>query len=507
MEEENCKSPQEKHSKYEEQYKDYNEDTEYWGLGIENESYLMLENKRQVNKNFILNNQKRERYSVDYWKNFNPEIIKTTLAKLPERDYNLPVYINSYFLQYSDFYGEPISRYSKKSEPNTNFCGETIDSIIQKNKIISDLFEKNMIYDGDTIEFTTYYFYKSTVNKVISELKDTKLKFIGELNNIIENKIKLDNKKNIFTSKVIYPDLNYGFAIFQSNINNLAICNNGTYHINITLPTQIKDGEILDPIKFKNDHSNAIRAIQWIEPLLIALYGTPDIFNLLNSKFAGGSLRLALSRYISIGTFDSDIMKKGKQLNNFDYSAIQDHFFTRLHENNSPYIPPKTIGYDINYNKFKKHGIELRFFDYFPEEYLEDVINLIILICQYSNYKYIEDPLDNKLWQDLAINTIKFGSCAVIDNLTEIQLYKLFGMKLVCRYNILDILQAIADHLYSKYHKHDIANKLSPNMKKIKITNYNNIVKMKFCELLGIEYITKSPKNKKTKRCGWCCLL
>ena len=30
----------------------------------------------------------------------------------------------------------------------------------------------------------------------------------------------------------------------------------------------------------------------------------------------------------------------------------------------------------------EKHGIELRIFDYFPEKYLEDIINFIVLLCQ-----------------------------------------------------------------------------------------------------------------------------
>ena len=60
------------------------------------------------------------------------------------------------------------------------------------------------------------------------------------------------------------------------------------------------------------------------------------------------------------------------KLNDFEYKNTS-HYFNKLHKN-SPYIPPTTIGYDFNYNKFIKHGIELRIFDSFPEEYLEDII-------------------------------------------------------------------------------------------------------------------------------------
>ena len=36
----------------------------------------MFEHLIKVDKNFILNNQKRERYSVDYWVNFKKEELK-----------------------------------------------------------------------------------------------------------------------------------------------------------------------------------------------------------------------------------------------------------------------------------------------------------------------------------------------------------------------------------------------------------------------------------------------
>ena len=53
------KFSQDKHLKYYDFYKNSNlKDNEYWGLGIENESYLMFENLVKVDKNFILNNQK-----------------------------------------------------------------------------------------------------------------------------------------------------------------------------------------------------------------------------------------------------------------------------------------------------------------------------------------------------------------------------------------------------------------------------------------------------------------
>ena len=84
---------QEKHIKYITFYDNKNTvDNEYWGIGIENESYLMFENLVEVDKLFMMNNHKRERYSVNYWINFKKESLINALEKLPEK-IKIPIYI------------------------------------------------------------------------------------------------------------------------------------------------------------------------------------------------------------------------------------------------------------------------------------------------------------------------------------------------------------------------------------------------------------------------------
>ena len=56
--------------------KDAKEKTLFWGIGIENESYLMQ--KTLLGLDFFKKLQrKRERYSVDYYKNFKKEELDT----------------------------------------------------------------------------------------------------------------------------------------------------------------------------------------------------------------------------------------------------------------------------------------------------------------------------------------------------------------------------------------------------------------------------------------------
>jgi len=489
------KYSQEKHNKYIEFYDNLNGnnslDKEYWGIGIENESYLMFENLHEIDKNFLLKNHKRERYSVNYWENYNIEKINKTLESLPDKVY-LPIYLNGYLFQRTDYYGEPIKKYTKLAEPNPKFSGKTIDEYLKDNSyIFNKLFDKNMIYDGDTLEFMTFNFYKTNVTKVLNELITSKKTFIDELNKqLVNNKIQGNNY--LFKDKVIFPPFNFGFARFQTNMNNLAICNNGTYHINITLPTELNfKNEIANNDRFREVHANAIRGIQWVEPLLIALYGSPDIFHILDKDYSGGSLRLAMSRYIGLGTFDSNKMIKGKMLNDMVYKNTS-HYFNKLHEN-SPYNPPETIGYDFNYNKFKKHGIELRIFDYFPEEYLEDILNFIILICQFSTYNNIPDPTKEQVWSDLVIDCIKEGSSAMVKPEFYIRLFFIFDfLKVPCLWfitkqkskSVLKVANKLASHLHRNYFDFPICKKMSPDMKKVVLVDYNSIIKENFKILL-----------------------
>jgi len=468
------KVSQNKHDKYLDFYNTLkSNDNEYWGLGIENESYIMFKNLTPVTKEFIMNNHKRERYSVDYWINYRQDILKETLKGIP--NLLIPRYINAYQFQKCDILGEHKTLYTKEPKTNPNFNGKTINDLLQENSpIIKELFNTNMIYDGDTFEFTTFNFYKTNVRSVVQELIYIKQLFIDEINN-----------KNIFKEEVMFPEYNYGFVKFQTNSNNLGICNNGTYHINITLPTDLdSSGNIKNLNDFKKVHANAIRAIQWIEPLLCALYGSPDILHVLNSDYSGGSQRLGFSRYIGLGTYDTTEMEKGKLLDTYDYQSKKSYFNELSHD--SPYILPERIGYDFNYNKFKKHGIELRIFDYFSERLLESVINLLLLVCDYSTR--VEIPVPNTLWKSVAIDAIKKGSSMIMRPEEYSAIYNVFQIHSCFPYffnkSPLSVLNHISDSLYYKYKDSEICKKMSPRMIRPTLVNYNMEVKDKFRELL-----------------------
>jgi len=461
------------------------EEEEFWGIGIENESYLMSEELETVTNTFIQDNHKPERYSVNYWRNYQPKPLMAALAKLPKQ-IQLPIYINSYLFRNADLLGEHETTYTSKPQPNPKFSGETIDQHLKRvSPEFSTLFEKNMIYDGDTFEFTTFNFYKASVIDTVKELIEIKRAFLAEVNK------RLVSKFTIFKQKLKYPSHNYGFAKFMSNPKNVAICNNGTYHINITLPTKLSsNGTIKNPELFKTQHANAIKAIQWIEPFLIALYGSPDILHTLDPAYSQGSQRLAFSRYIGLGTYDTTAMEKGKLLDTYKYKEDNQTYFTEMHVN-SPYKPPETIGYDFNYNKFKNHGIEFRVLDWFPEEHLEPIINLLILVCEHSRRSKIPDPRECLLWRDFSRLAIMKGSSAKVTPALYFKVNEVFGLATsifscwpFCRNTtILNTMNKLSGHLYTKYRFSDLCSKMSPAMKPIRLVDYNTTVKNAYREM------------------------
>lgn len=173
----------------------------------------------------------------------------------------------------------------------------------------------------------------------------------------------------------------------------------------------LENGVIVNKHKFAEDHLRLISCIQMVEPLLVGCYGTPDIFSIVKDNeqlYSVGSLRVTLSRYISLQTFDVERPVNGKLLlmpkpddPKFWYNRFQD----------TPYYLNKEIGYDINFNKFKNHGIEIRFFDWFPEEHLKSVIDFFVLLGAHSIQSYGLKTLINHVIQILFVSVYRRGLC------------------------------------------------------------------------------------------------
>lgn len=455
----------EKHKLYKDKYV---ENDLFWGIGIENEVYLEFENKKYISKDFFMNNHKRERYCVDYFSNYKKEDLNNAFLYIMNNNYidlniknnliEIPLLLNANSFTKTDSENNSIRMYTKKNEENPKFNGKTlIEELIEKNIYIKNTYNNNWLFDGDTIEFKTNNFYNTTLSSVINELKNSKKEFIDNLNKIFE-------KYNFFKSygKLKIMENNHPFSIYNTNLNNISMFNNGTLHYNITLPTELNE---FKKIKFKNkfieDHKKAIKIIQWFEPFLLSVYCSKDFFASLSDydnkfKFSNSSQRCAVSRYIGIGTYDTDLMEDNKiltkKISDLSVSKL-DYWWMKLYD--SSYNNLEEIGLDINFNKHFNHGIEIRFFDYIIDEKkivesFEFIIYLMdfILECDVN----LENPIKNKIWNNLVLNSIKHGDKYLLNSEEKKMYENLFNIKLN-KCNINEIYYEIYEFLTSKFNK------------------------------------------------------
>jgi hypothetical protein len=211
----------------------------------------------------------------------------------------------------TDRYNQPKTKYTKRNEPNPLFNGETLWDFCKKNnEYLSTNFDKTFTFDGDTIEIMTVDFYNKSIKDVLDEHATSRKNLIDNLNKVfVENNIFQEYGRIDFMKK------NHPFAVHLTNMNNVAMFNNGTIHINITLPTKLdNNSKIQNKLEFIEKHKNFIRVIQYLEPIILSIYGTHDPFSEYDCAFSSSSQRCAISRYIGIGTYDTNYMKTGKIL-------------------------------------------------------------------------------------------------------------------------------------------------------------------------------------------------
>lgn len=459
-----------KHVRYQDQYKS---NDFFWGIGIENETYLQFTNSRQTTVNEIYNNHKPERYSVNYFSGLNPEykdLLKllypisesaTTLAHLTETDpennqiYEIPLYMNSHTLQKTDKFNIHETTYEKNPKPNPKFSGDLIHNLLVNYH--PDFFDKkykvNYTYDGDTVEFMTQNFYKTTVKQNVLELITEKQLYLKQINNAFK---ALNIHQDL--GPLIYPTKNEPFVSFLTNKSNIAIFNNGTYHLNFTMPTQL-DGnkKPLNPTQFVNQHKAAIRYIQYLEPLIIALYGTPDPFSAVSPNYSKASQRCSVSRYIGIGTYNTETMLTGKILSmkTSDCLAInKPYWWYTQYNKTSHYNPLENIGVDINFSKHGTHGIEIRFLDWFPENRLEQLMNTMVHTLDYSLKKGLPaDPTVCPVWNGLVVKMLQTGPSAELSDeeyAMYVQVFDLDQMPYFSCFHKPDTAKKTIAHVYTK---------------------------------------------------------
>jgi hypothetical protein len=414
----------------------------YWGIGLENETYMQFEESLIVTGDFIQEQIGYEKYSIDYRKCYKKESLSPLLktAFCLNESYKISRMVNSHTFDKLDvnYQHKTLSRVKPAAEnpetpemaqvplENPDYLGKSImesflegqpyniqSMITQRDKTMGSVH-----FDGDSIEFVTKYFENRTIDDSCEELKATKELFLKKIND-----------SSVINGKLDFPNYNSGLNMFMTNLENIVLFNNGTYHFHITLPTLTENSRIVDYTAFSNAHSNAIYLLQWFQPLFIATLGSPDIMAVISRKFntdknfSLGSMRNTMSRYIGVGTFNKN-MPKGKILTypvddfrKFLKFEKEDNIWWRDQiETDMEYELLPEVGLDFNQEKMYQSGFEFRSFDEFPEAYLKDVLFSIVLICEHSlTLPDIVWGHDSVAWNNIVFKALKYGYLAELD--------------------------------------------------------------------------------------------
>jgi hypothetical protein len=418
----------------------------FWGLGVEVETYLHFTRPVHVATPVIRSSHFPERYSVAYSATYKPAALAAALdATYPDASGCLPVpfCVNSHGLTAMDIAGNHKTTYEKTPKPNPAFTGKTWFEELQD--FDPDFFGKGyevlFTFDGDSIEFMTQRFYCATADQVVKELQAVKATFLAKLNAFVAKRKLFKRHAASRAPALRWAPNNPPFVVQRTNPSQVAMFNNGTYHINITLPSYTGSAAtpgdlppLLYPSAFIADHRRFIRMIQWLEPLILAVYGSADPLGRREGQFACASQRCAVSRYIGIGTYDTETMPEGKILT-ADVTTIRGAdqpfwWYRRFHET-SAYIPLTTIGMDINFRKHHNHGIEIRCLDWFPEQLLPGLFAFFVHLADLSLTRPLapEAPM-SETWNDLVVGIMQEGTAFRVDAATAAALECILGIPL-----------------------------------------------------------------------------
>ena len=438
-----------KHLKYGTQYKP---NEIFWGIGVEHETYLESHQRKTAFLCEISEKRKPERYSVNYYSVYKPPDLEQAFADLSGHLAEVPILINSHSFTHCDISGEHRTTYSKQPRPNPKFTGKTLHEFIaDHDPYFNTAYEEQFMFDGDSIEFVNLNFYNARIPDVLDELCAHEDEFVDRLNAVLQ-------QYPTHLTPHLPLDLahkNYPFASHLTNLANYSMFNNSTLHINITLPSQLDgSGHIANMQQFTEEHRNYIRIIQWLEPLWVAVYGAGDIFSAVNpQRFCAGSQRLAVSRYIALGTYDARKMPLGKILlaKRTDLSGTE--WYDELYAT-SAYSGLEHVGLDINFNKHFAHGVELRFMDAVATHDLQRIMNETVYCADfaYAWKDQIQDIHDHKEWQTVTLSCLKYGKNAVISE-QIVELYSsVFHMDIPSgEYYADELYEEITTRLHNEY--------------------------------------------------------
>lgn len=402
------------------------QDNEYWGLGLENECYLQSARQLEYDTKSVLDRRlSRERYSVNYMDTYHDVELRETLRRawvdIPR--VSVPQLLNSHAFTKMDRHGEPIRTYTRDPQPNPKFSGKTLFEEWTEYDpylllFVNDVSKERtpVFFDGDSIEFVTTHFYRATTAQVSDELIATRDAFLRRFHAFLRH-------QGIFASHLPFRFVEWhpGLAAMMTQPHRLVPFNNTTLHVHLTLPSALHNGQLVDPIAFERQHQQVATVLQWFEPYFIGQLGSPDFLHnwFAPGTFAAGSQRAAIGRYISVGTFDPDRMKRGTvqtvSVDDARPRAPVRWWRDRIESTSQYRLSSDQIGIDIHFAKHYQCGLELRWFDGIPVTHLKSLLDHVVLIAAYAlqvPFRAENVASRSQEWNDFVYDSLMHGADA-----------------------------------------------------------------------------------------------
>jgi hypothetical protein len=411
---------------------------EVWGIGIEHEFRVVDHNDGEVS---AIN--PREGRIPPNW----GEFIEW------DRDHNLE---KAMFLKTGEYLTDPSDMTPKKEKQKTLSVHE--DLSVQPGYEVVTLNWKNATVEQqikDLLQFEEY----------LTENAEKKQGYTTEINPfsfIPSNSIK---NRSIEPSEIGQPSKGLG-----------------SYHISLTLP---QNPDKQSPNERYKDLRLFLQHIQWIEPLIVGVTGTPSTQCVGDGgRFTEGSGRVALLSFANPGGTDLSGMR--------DYASWYKTIHARREGINLPWRKHAKFqvqqefnqpGNDLRIRTNVKNqtgdqafGVEIRFTDSFDAQYLEPLLRFYILLASNAvdRIKHtIPCNPPNKLWNTAMLTAMGEGYnaympkeyVAYVRQILDLTPYtKLLQNKQSLR--LVDVLANIEDEIYELNKNNKIPRLMTENPKK-----------------------------------------
>jgi hypothetical protein len=446
----------------------------HWGLGIEHEYHLFHIKKKK--SNYVIFNSQEAMCSISRY---------TSICCRSNED---------------ELFGSPIKHICcdiKKNNTSVTGCWPE-----ENNKTILTKYEQNFLknlepfeYGGrpscsqipripiNMVEITTTNYKNRTITSLVNELikkEDTFLRILNKNKNT-KQKVKIYGQLkqypygHIKKCKVpLIPTHLRKYYHYMKDDKLVTSDYTGSYHLTITLPYK----KNITLKKFINMHQEFGRQIQWIEPLLICAFFSPDLNSIGDGdKYTEGSYRVMNTGW---GNFAGSDVRTLEEKNIDRYANIDSKWRKKLQKFQkelskcekgklSSDLRTISLNFKTTYNKIlqrnqklykeaimkKGQGIEIRIFDHFPTQYIKNLLQIIIIIADNSFYttydKNAEHVYNNKTWIKTMQNIMIQGWNSSISEEYINLLKKILDISFECDSNKgYDILKCVVKSLFVK---------------------------------------------------------